>query len=97
MLGTVVAGLIFGITNRAELSSLSCAALWGIEYGLCGALTTISTFVNEIHTLPKLAYSYTYGVVSILLAQVLLIIIQGGFIWTMEDPFQNQGVCFFTK
>ena len=97
IIGSVVAGILFGVSSRNVYSSLGCDSLWGLEYGFCGSLTTISTFVNEIHTLPNVKHAYIYGVMSVLSAQILLIIIMGSFIWTQSEPFSNPSACYFTK
>ena len=43
--------------------------LYGLCTGFCGCLTTLSTFVNELHVLPRRA-AYIYGMSSIILAQL---------------------------
>ena len=52
----------------------------GIGTGFCGCLTTVSTFVVELSTLP-LKYAYIYGLTSILLAQAGQVLIQGPVQW----------------
>ena len=48
---------------------LSLALLYGVGTGFCGCLTTMSTFVLELHRLPRRA-GYIYGVASFFVAQV---------------------------
>jgi CrcB protein len=97
VLGSVVGGIIFGFSTLVTLSPLSCAALWAVEYGFCGALTTVSTYVNEIHTLPSVRDAYIYGTVSVLATQACLIIVMGGFVWTQSAAFSDPNVCFLAK
>jgi CrcB protein len=47
------------------------AALYGIVTGFCGCLTTMSTFVLELNTLPRDA-AYAYGFASVAGAQLLV-------------------------
>ena len=50
------------------------AVIFGLAYGFCGNLTTISTFVNELNNLPRKA-GYIYGLVSTIVAQIGVIMI----------------------
>lgn len=50
------------------------AIYYGISYGFCGNLTTISTFVNELNNLPT-KWSYIYGMISNAVAQIGIILI----------------------
>ena len=50
------------------------AALYGVSNGFCGCLTTVSTFVNELNTLPSKT-SYRYGIVTNVVAQIGIVII----------------------
>lgn len=76
-IGTFTAN-IFGTYVLAVLTLLSkfvvsysdhqtMAVIFGLAYGFCGNLTTISTFVNELNTLPRKA-GYAYGLVSTIVA-----------------------------
>jgi CrcB protein len=85
VLGSVISGSIFDVmVSLRNLPKLQCASLWAVVYGFCGSLSTISTFVNEIHTLPRVEHAYIYGFVSVLVSQALLIIIMGSFIWSQN-------------
>ena len=43
------------------------AAIYGVDVGFCGCLTTMSTWVLELRGLPRAA-AYVYGVVSVAVA-----------------------------
>ncbi|EGV61577.1 hypothetical protein CANTEDRAFT_109246 [Yamadazyma tenuis ATCC 10573] len=88
---------VFALLTRARVSKsdhsglitsyIGCQALSGLQDGLCGALTTISTFVSELFSLgPK--ESYLYSSVSITVSFVLLLLILGPYTWTvgLSDP-----------
>ena len=64
-----------------DISSMSQAALTGVATGFCGCLTTVSTFTVEL-TVLSIKGSYFYGLCSIALAQIGLIVIQGTYEWT---------------
>ena len=97
VLGSVVLAILFAVSVRNRYSTLGCSAIWGAEFGFCGSLTTVSTFVNEIHAMPQVKHAYVYGVTSILVTQALLIIIMGSVVWTMDDPFADASVCYISK
>lgn len=66
--GTTSGSFAFAITN-------------GFQNGFCGCLTTVSTFVLELHTL-QLHRAYIYGISSILTAEIAVFIIIASYIWT---------------
>ena len=66
--GTKAPSLAFAISN-------------GFQNGFCGCLTTVSTFVLELHTL-KLHKAYIYGATSVAVAEVAVFIIIASYIWT---------------
>jgi len=49
---------------------------------ILGCLTTISTFAVEITTLSK-SHAYRYGIVSLVTAQIAMVIIVGTYDWTI--------------
>lgn len=95
ILASVISGIMFGITTLYVFPTLSCQAIWAVEIGFSGALSTISTFVNEIHILTKRKYAIIYGFTSVLIAQALLIVIAGSFVWTQEKPFNDPLICYY--
>lgn len=91
--GTAVLGMAFDLqhvslstTGMPGGSVMGCQVLQGIEDGLCGALTTVSTWISEIDSL-KRRHSYVYGAVSVVASLCLLIAIMGSVKWTVGwDP-----------
>ena len=97
VLGSVIEGILFGILITFSLDSLQCESIWAVKYGFCGGLTTISTFVNELHTLPEMISAYKHGISSVLVTQALLIVIVGSVVWTKQDPFGEPSLCFYSN
>ena len=60
--------------------------LWvrsGLSTGVMGSLSTVSTWVNELHKLShsnRLQYAYRYALITVAVAQVFLAIV-GGIFW----------------
>lgn len=87
MLGTVVLGMCFDLQHATTTGSnsnsfVSCQVLQGVMEGLCGCMTTVSTWVAELNGLRRM-HSYLYGLASALLGLGLLIIILGSLQWSV--------------
>ncbi|KAI9099926.1 CrcB-like protein-domain-containing protein, partial [Phlyctochytrium arcticum] len=79
--GSVILGALYITTRTVELPPNACHAINGLSDGFCGCLTTVSTFVVELYTLPR-PRAYVYALSSIVAAQIPLIIILGVPHWT---------------
>ena len=60
--------------------SISYSLLAGVAVGFCGCLTTVSTFVTQLSSLP-FNMAAIYALTSISVAQVQFICILGGYAW----------------
>ncbi|GAA5986841.1 hypothetical protein JCM5350_005259 [Sporobolomyces pararoseus] len=88
----VLAVLIFailGIFARHPNSNLSCSAIKGLEDGLCGSLSTVSTFVVELRTLGR-RDSWRYFWTSWVASEIMLVIVLGSWVWSGD----RGGVCW---
>ncbi|KAK3829632.1 MAG: CrcB-like protein-domain-containing protein [Linnemannia gamsii] len=86
--GSIVLAAIYCLQHSSvsgQRSSLACHVLSGLQDGFCGCLTTISTFALEVKTLPRRA-SYVYGVVSVVITQISMLLMVGSYIWTRNSP-----------
>eukprot|EP01031_Cornospumella_fuschlensis_P034335 gene34335-41562_t len=61
------------------------AVLYGLGTGFCGCLTTVSTLVSELDSLPA-TDSYVYGLTTHALAQLGIIFIYNVFAYTQVTP-----------
>ncbi|CAA9959400.1 CrcB Integral membrane protein [Pyrenophora teres f. maculata] len=89
VLGTAVLGMAFDL-QHVQLSStglvggglLGCQILQAIMDGFCGSLTTVSTWIVELDSLPR-GHAYVYGGGSVVAGLALLLVIMGSVRWTL--------------
>ena len=89
ILGTLVLGVAWDLQHSplghpsglGGGSQLACQFLQGVQDGLCGSITTVSTWVLELSALRR-RHAYVYGAASIFLGLSLLIVITGSLRWT---------------
>ncbi|GBG34907.1 Fluoride export protein 1 [Hondaea fermentalgiana] len=74
--------------------TVQCEVLNGFMTGFCGSLSTVSTFISELKKL-KRRDAYVYGFGSMIISQVCMIIIIGGYTWADPDlsDLQNGSSC----
>jgi len=82
IVGTICLSVLFILGNGEVSTNIGCQVIAGLSDGFCGCLTTISTFAVEITTLSK-SHAYRYGIVSLVTAQIAMVIIVGTYDWTI--------------
>ncbi|KAM5439158.1 hypothetical protein McanMca71_003559 [Microsporum canis] len=95
MVGTLVLGMCFDLQHAGTIAAktsvdgipdshrlLSCQVLKGVMDGFCGCTTTVSTWIAELHSL-NLKHAYRYGLVSIGLGIVFMVVVIGTMEWTI--------------
>ena len=87
--GTAVLGLSFDLQRVALAhtgvvggSLVGCQVLQGVQDGFCGALTTVSTWIGELHGL-KRRHAYVYGAASVGVGLGLAVGIMGSVRWSV--------------
>lgn len=79
----LVRGKRWKLLSVPIVSSINaCDVLTGLDDGFCGCLTTVSTLMVELCTLP-MSPSYIYGSASISLGFVGMVLILGVYNWTV--------------
>ncbi|KAG9243264.1 CrcB-like protein-domain-containing protein [Calycina marina] len=81
ILGTVILGMAYDLQRVPLGGVVGCQVLQGIEDGLCGCLTTVSTWVSELSTMRR-RHTYVYGFASVAVALAFLVVIMGSMFWT---------------
>ncbi|EXJ94248.1 hypothetical protein A1O1_02641 [Capronia coronata CBS 617.96] len=83
--GTAVLGMAFDLQHASNVGASSpnaCAVLQGIMEGFCGCLTTVSTWVAEMHGLRR-RHAWIYGLTSVGVGLGLMVVIMGSMGWTV--------------
>lgn len=83
MAGTAVLAMSWALahSNAAVSVVVGCQVLTGVQDGLCGCLTTVSTWVAELAALRR-RHAYMYGGASILGGLVVAVAVMGGLRWS---------------
>ncbi|KAL7419366.1 hypothetical protein Q5752_006204 [Cryptotrichosporon argae] len=83
MLATTLIAGAYAAQRRpaAHAAPLTCDALYAIQQGFCGCLSTVSTFVVESRTVRGWRCKAVYVVGSVILGHVLVLAIVGGTDW----------------
>lgn len=85
--GTMILGMAYSLQHAHIGSTLGgggftgCQVLQGIMDGFCGCLTTVSTWVLELSN-SRRRHAYVYGVVSVAVALMMLVVEIGSLRWT---------------
>lgn len=97
ILGTIILGVAFDLQyfRRRPSSSASggsnvqktkdvliCQILQGIQDGLCGCLTTVSTWVVELRGFKRVGHAYCYGLLSVLAGLGSSVLVMGSVRWS---------------
>jgi len=78
---SVLVFAVMALLAHHPRAPLGCAALKGVQDGFCGSLSTISTMVVELRGL-RTGDGYRYFAVSWCVAQALLVVVLGTWVWT---------------
>ncbi|KAF3171534.1 hypothetical protein EYR41_009545 [Orbilia oligospora] len=78
--GSMIDAAFILLQSYSGVSFVGCEILQGLEDGLCGCLTTVSTWVVELTTLRR-SHAYRYGVTSVLCGFASFVVILGTYTW----------------
>jgi len=84
ILGTIILSICFVLEAAYSLytsQSILIHLIEGVATGFCGCLTTVSTFINELHSLGR-SQAYIYAILSISAAQLSCLLTIGIQYWS---------------
>jgi fluoride ion exporter CrcB/FEX len=86
LVGTIIVGF-FRITDQRYSAINTREGLnvffLGVTGGFCGCLTTVSSFIEEVHTkLKDVRWKYLYILMTLVFPCLALLVIVGPFVWT---------------
>ena len=81
ILGTIILGVAWDVAHIPAGGVITCQIMQGLEDGLCGCLTTVSTWVSELSSLRR-RNAYVYGTVSVVTAFAFMVVVMGPLRWT---------------
>jgi CrcB protein len=68
--------------RTSSLTVTGCNALYALQQGFCGCLSTVSTFVVEVKSIQRTRWKWIYAGGSVLLGHLLILAIVGGVSWS---------------
>ncbi|WVF69635.1 hypothetical protein IAT40_004414 [Kwoniella sp. CBS 6097] len=77
----------------STVGATRCNALYAIQQGFCGCLSTVSTFIVESRTVSHPRWKWTYIATSVVLGHLFVLGIVGGVGWTRGHAMRLDPVC----
>ncbi|WVR04760.1 hypothetical protein IAU60_001772 [Kwoniella sp. DSM 27419] len=68
--------------GHTPYSPTRCSALYAIQQGFCGCLSTVSTFVSEVRGIRYPRWKWFYLGTSVVLGHLLVMAVIGGSVWS---------------
>lgn len=82
MIATLLIAGVYVAQRRPSASiPVRCDALYAIQQGFCGCLSTVSTFANELVSIKKRRWRWVYLFTSVIFGHLLVLAVVGGVRW----------------
>jgi fluoride ion exporter CrcB/FEX len=83
MTATLIIAGVYAAQHRPPAYSMPvrCDALYALQQGFCGCLSTVSTFAFEITTLTRRRWRWIYLWTSVVLGHIFVLAVLGGVKW----------------
>jgi fluoride exporter len=85
-------GRVAGIGGGGVYTVEACHALYGVQEGFCGCLSTISTFAVELDNIKPRRRAFGYLLGSYVLGIILCVLIIGAPWWSLGDSGSCKGI-----
>lgn len=82
VLATAVLAAVYVGQREPHLTNTGCDALYALEQGFCGCLSTVSTFAVELTSIKRARWKWCYAVSSIVVGHLVVLAIVGGVSWS---------------
>lgn len=77
---TLLLSIMYMIPQITHCTPVSRSVMYGIQNGFCAVLSTLSTFSNELHTMP-IKRAYIYCIISVAISFSICVIVDGATAW----------------
>eukprot|EP01068_Selenidium_serpulae_P006622 Selendium_serpulae@DN4460_c0_g1_i2.p1 len=82
ILASALSAVLSGVVDSEVLKPPGVNPIHGILLGFNGGLSTVSSFVAELYSLPRLGCSYWYGMSTVITAIILVVLGYGPWRWS---------------
>ncbi|OCF45740.1 hypothetical protein I317_00228 [Kwoniella heveanensis CBS 569] len=93
MIATLIISGVYVAQRQSSVGAVRCNALYAIQQGFCGCLSTVSTFVIESRTVSDPRWKWTYIATSVVLGHLFVLSIVGGVGWSRGHAMRLDPVC----
>ena len=93
MIASLVISGVFAAQRQPDVASsfVTCNALYAIQEGFCGCLSTVSTFAVEARAIKGAWWKWFYVGGSVVLGHVFVLVVVGGTRWGEGSSSVCQG------
>jgi CrcB protein len=68
--------------RTSQVTGTTCNALYALEEGFCGCLSTVSTFAVELRSIKSVRWKWIYASGSVLMGHLIVLALVGGVSWS---------------
>lgn len=94
--GTLVIGGVYAaqhVSPAVSVDAVRCTALYALQQGFCGCLTTVSTFIVECRAIRGKRWTWIYAGMSVILGHLAVLVTFGAVGWARGSGGLGGEVC----